>query len=55
MRGIARNVVPRIARVEPGATQIESSLATVPASQTALHEAGKQVSQDRVPIHVWMY
>ena len=54
MRGIARNVIPRIAEVEfaPGATQIETSLATVPASQTALHEAGRRVSPDRVPMHV---
>ena len=41
-RGIARR------NAEPGATQIESSLATVPASHTALHEAGNQVSPDRV-------
>ena len=52
MRGIARNVVPRIAGVEFGATQTESSLAIVPASQTALDKAGNSVSPDRVPMHV---
>ena len=51
-RGITRNVVPRIAGVEPGATQIESSSATVPASQTARHEAGNRVSPGRVPMPV---
>ena len=45
VRGIDRNVVARVARVESAAdaTQVDASLATVPATQTALIEAGRQV------------
>ena len=44
VRGIDRNVVARVARVESAAdaTQVETSLATVPATQTALIEAGRE-------------
>ena len=47
VRGIARNVVPRAAGMESvaDATPIETSLTTVPATQTALVEAGKNEFQ----------
>ena len=55
VRGIARNVVPRVARVESADTT-QISLTTVPATQTALIEAGREMFPEHgvvsVPSHV---